>query len=156
VIVALQAADWWLVVPGSLLAVATWAVFAIRWRVLLRAAAGIQWTETFSYIMIGHLLNLIFPFRLGDVGRVALVSRKHRINIGFTAASVVLERFFDILILVALAGSLMVVVPASEAVRRVVQTAAIAAGGIFVVLVLLARSQNGLARLESALSGRLS
>lgn len=154
-IVVLQAADWRFIPLGLLLMVATWGVFAIRWRVLLSSAAAIRWSDTFSYIVIGYLGNAVLPLRLGDVGRITLMSQKHGINIGFTAATGVLEKLLDVLTVVALAGFLVLVVPMPELIRRGIQVATVTAIGAFVVLALLARSQNGLVRLESLLSSYL-
>jgi uncharacterized membrane protein YbhN (UPF0104 family) len=49
VIVALQAADWRLLPPGLLFMMATWGVFAIRWRVLFNPVAPIRWSGTLMY-----------------------------------------------------------------------------------------------------------
>lgn len=155
VIATLQTADWRLIPLGSLLIVLTWGIFAIRWRVLLTPVASIRWSDTFSYIMIGYLGNAVLPLRLGDVARITLMSRKHRINIGFTSATGVLEKLLDVLTVVTLAGFLMLVVPIPELIRRGVQTATVTTIGAFAALALLACSQSALVRLESLLSGYL-
>jgi uncharacterized protein (TIRG00374 family) len=152
VLMAIQAADWGLILLGSLLLVMTWGVFAIRWRVLLMSAVPIRWSDTFSYIMIGYLGNAMFPLRLGDVGRILLTNRKHGINIAFVSATLVLERLLDVLTMVALGGLLMLVVPVPELIRHGVQAAALTAIGIFVLLTLVVRPQSKFARLESYLS----
>jgi uncharacterized protein (TIRG00374 family) len=155
VIATLQNADWKLIPLGSLLIVLTWGIFAVRWRVLLAPVASVGWLDTFSYIMIGYLGNAVLPLRLGDVARVTLMSRKHGINIGFTSATGMLEKLLDVLTVVALAGFLMLVVPIPELIRRGVQAATVTTIGAFAALVLLARSQTALVRLESFLSSYL-
>ena len=129
VIVALRTADWRLLPPSCLLMGLTWGIFAIRWRVLLSPVTAIRWSDTFSYIMIGYLGNLVFPLRLGDVSRVALISRRHGIDIGFTSATAVLDKLLDVLTLVALGGGLMLAIPMPELIRRGVQAAIVTGAG---------------------------
>jgi len=152
VLASLQTTDWRLGLLGSLLMVVTWAFFAVRWQVLLAPAVSIHWSDAFSYIMIGYLGNAVLPLRLGDVGRVMLLSRRYRINLGFASATVVMEKLLDVLTMVALMGFLMLVVPVPLLIRRGVQAATVTTVGAFVALTLLSRSQSALARLESFLS----
>lgn len=153
---ALQGVQWGLALAGLLLITAVWGVFALRWRVLLAPAAPVGWPDTFAYIMLGYLGNSLLPLRLGDVGRVSLISQKHGLHIGFTTATAVLEKLLDLLMVVALAVLLVPVVPLPDVVRRGVQIAAATTLGAFAGLALLARSERALAHLTVALPRRLS
>jgi len=147
-----DAFSYWAAIIGSLLMTVTWAFFAVRWQVLLAPAVSIRWSDAFSYIMIGYLGNAVLPLRLGDVGRIMLLSRRHRINLAFASATVVMEKLLDVLTMLALMGSLMLVIPVPLLIRRGVQAAAVTTVGAFVALILLSRSQSALACLESFLS----
>jgi len=155
VVSVFQYSDWKLIISGLFLMVVTWGVFAIRWRILLGSVAPVRWSDTFSYIMIGYLGNVMFPLRLGDVGRIALISRKYRNNVGFTSATVVVEKLLDVLIVVIFSGFLMFVTPIPEIIQRGVQAAAVVTIGLFAALILLARSQAVLTTLTSLLSDYL-
>jgi uncharacterized protein (TIRG00374 family) len=152
VLATLQTTDWKLVLLGLLLMTVTWAFFAVRWQVLLAPVVSIHWSDAFSYIMIGYLGNAVLPLRLGDVGRVMLLSRRYRINLGFASATVVMEKLLDVLTMVALMGFLMLGIPVPPLIQRGVQAATVAIVGAFVALTLLSHSQSALARLESFLS----
>jgi uncharacterized protein (TIRG00374 family) len=155
VLVTVQTADWGVLLLGCLLLVVTWVLFAVRWQLLLVPVA-VPVADTFSYIMIGYLGNTILPLRLGDLGRIALISQKHGMNLGFTSATVLLERLFDVMTLVVLAGLLMAAVPVPELVRHSVRAAAAIALGALVALALLSRSTFLLASTRSFLSAHLS
>jgi uncharacterized protein (TIRG00374 family) len=140
---------------GSLLMVATWGLFAMRWHVLLASVSSVRPWDTFTHIMIGYLGNAMLPLRMGDVARIMLMSRKHQIDICITSATVVLERLLDVLAILALAAVVMLTVPLPAVIRRGAQLAALAALGVFGALALLARSQRAVPRLELFLSGRV-
>jgi hypothetical protein len=152
VLAALRTARWELIPLGLLLMTTTWALFAIRWQELLRPAASVSWADTFAYIMIGYLGNAILPLRLGDLGRMMLLSQKHKLNVGFASATLVMERLLDVLTVVVMAGLLMLVVPVPVPIRHGVQAVAVMTVVAFLVLALLSRSGRAVARLESLLA----
>jgi uncharacterized protein (TIRG00374 family) len=148
----LQTARWSVVVVGALLLVSAWALFAARWQVLFSPVRTTRWLDAFSLVLIGYLGSIVFPLRAGDVARVTLMSQKYRVNLGFTSATLVVERLLDVVTVVVFAGVLLSFVPVDERIRYGVQVAAAASVGAFVVLALLSRSQGVLARLRSILA----
>lgn len=152
-LIAIQSADVRLILLGSLLLVLTWGGFAVRWRVLLLNAAPVRWSEAFSYIMIGYAVNAVLPLRLGDVSRILFINRKHGVNFAFTTATLIMERLLDVLTMVVLAGLIMSVIPVPELIRHAVRAVAFTAVGTCLLLILVSRSQQRLARLESYLNG---
>src|SRR5579859_1634096 len=73
---------------------------AWRWLVLLNNQATIA--DSFNILSAGNFLNAILPFRLGEVARGYLLSRRNPAVSFFTGfSSIVAERMID---LVALAG----------------------------------------------------
>lgn len=148
---ALAAADWRWALPGALLLLLTWALFAVRWRGLLRAAAPVRWADAFSYIVIGYFGNAVLPLRLGDIARLTLVSRKYNINVGFAAAVAILEKLLDIFTMLGAAALVLWITPLPATLRAAVQATAAGALAALVALVLLARSEWLLARVEAAM-----
>jgi uncharacterized protein (TIRG00374 family) len=98
--------------------------------------------DTFSYIMIGYLVNIVFPLRMGEVGRAVLLGRRHGIRASVVFGSVVLERTLDVLtvLMLALCVSFMMNIP--PVVRAGMITFAAAGLAAFVALLFLARSGN--------------
>lgn len=152
---ALAAADWRWALPGALLLLLAWALFAVRWRGLLRAAAPVRWADAFSYLVIGYFGNAVLPLRLGDIARLTLVSRKYNINVGFAAAVAILEKLLDIFAMLGAAALVLSITPLPATLRAAVQATAAGALAALVVLALLARSEWLLARVEAATPRRL-
>jgi uncharacterized protein (TIRG00374 family) len=91
-----------------------------RWRLLLRPMGDFQpLPQLFPPILIGFAFNNLFPAHLGELVRVFVFSRRHRVRYAAALTSVALERVFDILAIVAfLALGLFFVSGLDPAVRR--------------------------------------
>jgi glycosyltransferase 2 family protein len=138
----LRDANWVLASLGIGAAVATLVTFAFRWRVLLSSTAELPVRDTFSYIMIGHLANTVFPLRMGEVAKAVLLGKRHQISASLVFGSVVLERTLDVLTILVLALGVSFTMDIPPAVRAGMVTLA-GAGLVAVgVLLFLARSGN--------------
>jgi uncharacterized membrane protein YbhN (UPF0104 family) len=82
--------------------------------------------EAIAYVNIGYLANDLLPLRAGEAIRAVLLGRKRRLSVSAVAATIVLERFLDVLVLVLLTLLLMLAMPIPPRVRR----AALVAGGV--------------------------
>lgn len=75
---------------------------AFRWKILIEP---LQYSprviNTFSTLMIGYLANFMFP-RIGEVTRCGMLSKKENIPFDKLVGTVILERAFDLLILILL------------------------------------------------------
>lgn len=70
------------------------AVRAIVWRTLLRERAS--YSDVFWTIGEGYLLNNFLPFRLGEIGRAFLLSRKSDMQFMEVLPTIVIERVVDL------------------------------------------------------------
>src|SRR5215208_944187 len=70
------------------------AVRAMVWRTLLRERATYQ--DVFFTIGEGYLLNNFLPFRLGEIGRAFLLSRKSDLQFMEILPTIVIERAMDL------------------------------------------------------------
>ncbi len=73
---------------------------AVRWAALIpgRTLTG---RRCFSPLMIGFMLNSIFPARAGEFGRALVLGRREGLPFSAVLGSVVIERIFDGVILLA-------------------------------------------------------
>jgi len=69
-------------------------VRAIVWRVLLRERASFK--DVFFTVGEGYLLNNFLPFRLGEIGRAFLLSRKSDMQFMEILPTIVIERVMDL------------------------------------------------------------
>jgi glycosyltransferase 2 family protein len=116
-------------------------VRAQRWRVLLRPLGDVPLYPALSATAIGFGASAVLPFRLGELVRPAILGR--RIGCGMSAAlsSVVLERLFDMLLVIGcfLAVTLLYPVIGDDMRRGALVLSALAVLG-FVVLFLVQRN----------------
>lgn len=115
---ALAAAQYLYVVP--MLVVSIWSLYirAQRWRVLLRPLGHPAMRTLVAATNIGFMANMVLPLRMGEVIRPVLVSRKEREPLGGVLATIVLERIFDLFMILFLFGVAAATVSVSPTVRQ--------------------------------------
>jgi len=149
------------IVAVMLASVATVYIRAQRWRVLLRPLGEVPLYPALSATAIGFGASSVLPFRLGELLRPALLGRRAGVGMSAALSSVVLERLFDVLLVIAcfLAVSLIYPEVPEEMRRGAFALAALALVG-FVVLVAMqrhrVRTEALLARVLRRLPDRLA
>lgn len=115
-------------------------VRAQRWRVLLRPFGQVPLYPTLSATAIGFGASAVLPFRIGELVRPALLGR--RIGIGMSAAlsTVVLERVFDVLLVIACLFAVSLAYPLPSGLRSAALVLAVFTGLGFVALLIMQRS----------------
>ncbi|HSF81605.1 MAG TPA: lysylphosphatidylglycerol synthase transmembrane domain-containing protein [Anaerolineales bacterium] len=149
---ALRLADYGLIALGILITLAWLLVRGYLWRALLQGQASLG--AVFLTLNEGYLLNNVLPFRLGEIGRAFLLSRKAGLDFWRVLSSILIERALDIAVAVGLLlVSLPFVVGASWA-----RQAALGAGSlilaVFVVLYLLGSNRARALSFFERLAGR--
>ncbi len=113
---ALQLADYRQIGLAILLALVWLTVRGLVWRSLLQEKASF-WL-VFRAVNQGYLLNNLLPFRLGELGRAFLLSRKANMRLFFVLSTIVLERTFDLLMAIVLLFSTLPFVVGVEWARQ--------------------------------------
>ena len=130
----LAGANYWWLLPFLALEVVVIWTRALRWRLMLEdrlSTARLFWITN-----IGYLLNNVLPLRLGEVGRVYLVTRRSTVGAMQGLSSVVVERLVDVLCLIALIFLLLPLVPGSVAfVATGMTLSGVAMAGIALIFV---------------------
>ncbi len=110
--------------------------------------------DSFLALMEGYLINNIFPFRLGELGRAYLLGKRIRSSMFYTLPAIVIERAYDLAFAAILVMGTLPFVLADVSWARL--TAFWTLGLVIVGLLslyLLARARNSLrARLERLLA----
>jgi uncharacterized protein (TIRG00374 family) len=124
---ALLQADLRFVFAAALLSLLWLVIRGFVWRTLLQNKASYR--DSFLTINEGYLLNNILPFRLGEVARAFLMSRKSGLDFWQIVPSILIERALDMGIAVGLfLSTLPFVIGVSWA-----KQAAIGIGGLVLV-----------------------
>lgn len=84
----------WLI-PALLAYFVTMGLRTWRWGLLLRPLATIPAAGLFPVMVIGYLGNNIYPFRIGEVVRAYLLRRREEIPMTASLATILVERVFD-------------------------------------------------------------
>ena len=122
---------------------ATVYIRAQRWRVLLRPLGEVPLYPALSATAIGFGASSILPFRLGELLRPALLGRRAGVGMSAALSSVVLERLFDVLLVIACFLGVSLIYPEVPPEMRhgAFVLAGLAAVG-FIVLVVMQRHRE--------------
>ena len=149
---SLRLADYRLIAISILMTIGWIAVRGLVWRTLLQKRA--TYPQVFFTITEGYLLNNILPFRLGEVGRAFLLSRKARLDFWQVLSTILIERALDMVMAAALLlSTLPFVVGAANASQTALLTGGVFLAGLF-ILFLLARNRDRAIALFDQLSSR--
>ena len=145
------------VVAVVVASVATVYIRAQRWRVLLRPVGDVPLYPALSATAIGFGATSVLPFRLGEILRPLLLGRHAGVGMSAALSSVVLERLFDMLLVIGCFLGVALVYPqVPPSMRRVAFALAAAAVLGFVVLVFMQRHRARAEALVQRMLGRLS
>jgi len=87
----------WLLLPLALLPLAVdLAARTVRWRVLLARDPRPGYHDTFRYLTVGYLANVVLPGRLGEFVRAHLVGTRSQVGQLRALGSIALERGIDL------------------------------------------------------------
>lgn len=100
----------WLIL-ATLVYCALFALRGVRWSILLTPMAPVSWRTAAEVFVVGFMANNVLPARLGDVARAYVLSRRRGIPAAGTFSSVMLERIFDGLIVVAFLNGVLWAAP---------------------------------------------
>lgn len=103
----LKRVDYWIFIPATLITLLHFFVRSLRWRYLLPKGEKLPLSLLFDAFMIGSLATYLLPLRAGEFIRPYILKRKAEYSFSTAFSSIVIERFFD-LSLVLLSFALMV------------------------------------------------
>ncbi len=160
----LRASDWRLFLAATVAATLIFPLRARRWRTILQPVApnlpfGPLWRAT----AIGMATNNLLPARIGEPARAFALSRETSVAFTPALASLVVDRLFDAIVLLAFLAIAILRAPfAPEAtvfgqpLNRVAITAAVAAIGAIAAVYLLVFFPDKATALWSRIAGRLA
>ncbi len=137
---ALANYDWRYLLPGVGLFLVSLLLRVVAWWLLLQRRSS--YPRTFLIINEGYLLNNIFPFRLGELGRALLMGEATATTPFFVLSTIMLERLFDVALAAGLLLSTLPLVLGLTWARPLgIAALALVAFGL-VILFFLARSRK--------------
>lgn len=99
---------------GLFFVAASHVIKLLRWKILLGPPAkGLPWLSLLSALSISQMFNILLPLRLGEIHRIWAVGRRGP-GRSFVLGTIVLEKFFDLLVLGAMLLALLLVWPVGK------------------------------------------
>jgi hypothetical protein len=134
----LKSSNYWWVLPALAMLGVTALVKAIRWRYLFARETRPPTGPVVTSILVGYFFNSILPARAGDVARVLALKRQTRTSVAESSATVVVERVYDILVLLVLLFVTAPWLPSVSWLRAAAIFAIVLATGLVVAMIVLA------------------
>ena len=99
IVSSVKQANIFLILGAMVVSVLSHFIRAVRWKQLIKSATeNVSTTNSFYAVMIGYLANGFLP-RFGEVIRCGVLGRKENIKIEKLIGTVVVERLFDLIIM---------------------------------------------------------
>jgi hypothetical protein len=114
VMAALKGANYIFLLPAIMALVFTLLIRAFRWQYLLKPIKTTGIYNLFSATAIGFMANMLLPARLGEFVRAYLIGQREDISKSASLATVVVERLWDIFILLFFLGSVLLATPLAQ------------------------------------------
>ena len=108
---ALRGANYWYVIPAVGLYMASIWFRTLRWSVLLHHLKPIKSRRLFSVVVVGYMANNLLPMRLGELVRSYYVGEREGISKTSALVTIIIERVFDALALLAFIAIIAVFFP---------------------------------------------
>jgi uncharacterized protein (TIRG00374 family) len=128
------------------------ALAGLRWRTIINRAE-ISWVHATSALVMGLMTNNLLPGRLGEIVRALLLGRKTRLSTAHLMATVVIDRVFDLSVLVFLGLLVLIFAPPLPWVRPMaVGGSLVLLGALLMIGALISPAgSRGLSKLEQIL-----
>ena len=116
---------------------------AMRWHSFVRIYEDTPLSVLIGALAGGYLINFFVPFHLGEVFRVWMSGRRMENRYGYAAATIIVDRFLDLLAVGAILVVMWVAMPSDSLLREAVgYLILIAAVGLLIALAYLFRQAS--------------
>jgi uncharacterized protein (TIRG00374 family) len=114
----------------------------LRWKYLLRPLANVSTARLYPVVIIGFMANNLIPARVGELVRAYILRERERVSMAASLGTIVVDRLFDGLTLLAFLLLVAVFVDVGDLLRDLAISMAILFGVGLVVLVAVASSES--------------
>ena len=94
--------DYFWIPPSVIIICLAFVIRALRWKIILGDGFDLNFWQAYHPMMIGFMINLILPGRVGEIARPTILTKKENVPFSTGFASVISERLFDLILLLLL------------------------------------------------------
>lgn len=134
---ALGSSNYWWLLPSLAVLALFILIRAVRWRYLFARTTRPSLGAVAEALLIGYLFNNILPARAGEVARVVALKQRAGTSRAETAATVVIERGYDVFCLLVLLFAALPWLPPVSWLRTAVYLAIALAVGLAAAIAVL-------------------
>jgi uncharacterized protein (TIRG00374 family) len=91
----LASMDWKWVALAIVVQLAVYLLYAVRWVLVLRPVVRLGFWQSVRYVYVGLFGNELLPFKVGEILRPYLLSKRTELPMSVSLASILIERIFD-------------------------------------------------------------
>jgi uncharacterized protein (TIRG00374 family) len=118
------------IIPGIALYFIAVAVRTWRWSYLLRPMKRVPAPRLFPLVVIGYMGNNIYPARIGELLRAYLLRRNEAVPISSSLATILIERIFDGITMLAF---VLIGLPRVPNLNQTMSNGIVIAGAVFAI-----------------------
>lgn len=131
------------------------ALAVIRWRVLFYPDPARSWRNLSCALLVGQMVNVLLPLRLGEIARVALASEAERLPPARVLATIAIERMADVVMLGIATTCVLVTVSVPASMESSGRAVLVLAAASLAAAVALTWQPDRLLRPAATAAGRL-
>ncbi len=87
---------------GAAVGLFSFGVRALRWQLILGASRRLPFMSVYHPLMIAFMINTVMPGRIGEIARPVIIKKQENVPFTLGVTTVIAERIFDMITLVAL------------------------------------------------------
>jgi uncharacterized protein (TIRG00374 family) len=133
----LSSSNYWWVLPALVMLAVTVALKAVRWRYLFAAPTRPEMRPVVAATLVGYFFNAVLPARAGEAARVLALRRRAGTSRAEAAATVLLERMYDVLSLLVVLFVCVPWLPHVSWLHAAVVLALVLAAGVVIAVAVL-------------------
>ena len=122
----LAGANYWYLGPAVAMYFVSLLFRTLRWKLMLGHIRSIPARRLFPVVVVGYMANNLLPMRLGELVRSYYVGEREHISKTSALVTVLIERVMDALTLLFFIAAIAAVVPLSDVVEAMGESARIA------------------------------
>ena len=138
-----RSANYFFLVPAGLIQITVFFIKAAGWRYLLMPAKkDVRLKSTVTVLIIGLMVNNLFPAKMGELARAYLIGEKERLPKTLCFSTIMVEHLLDVLVLLIFLVLLMPMVSLPSWLRTSGTLIGFAALGLILVLFFVVRRED--------------
>ena len=116
---AIQNINYFVLIAAMIILISSVWIRAIRWRILISKVGNVSTNDLYKVTMVGFMGNNILPFKMGELLRAYVISKKQNIIFLGALTSLMVERLVDLISFILIISSVFLLFPITDWTRKI-------------------------------------